>query len=89
MRHQKTRTEIISEIRRTNFNKSVNVGKVAALAANIAVFNDVYGWSAEEIKDHMKLVDDFVRSYEQGNESVTELIDNIRDELGIDLLEGL
>lgn len=85
-RRQRTRAQIILEMRSQHRDKNTVIGMRVCQAIDILIYNDVYGWTSKEITDHLQLMDEYLQSYNAGNEDIYEQINRIRDELGIDLL---
>lgn len=85
-RRQKSREQVILEMKSLHRDKNTIIGMRVCQAIDILIFNDVYEWSTEKITKHLELMDEYLQSYNAGNEDIYDQINLIRDELGIDLL---
>jgi hypothetical protein len=87
MKHRpKSRAQMIAELQTARIEKQVILGQRVALMIVIAILHDKDGWTAEDLNQLVDDVAEYLDSYNAGNEDVGALVDNIRDELGIDLL---
>jgi hypothetical protein len=87
MKHRpKSKAQIIAEMKAVRVERNVILGQRVTMMIAIAILHDKDGWTAEELNQFVQDVADYLDSYNAGNEDVGALADNIRDELGIDLL---
>ena len=85
---QPSRAELLARIAWAEESKKTVVGFNIAVMADILIFHDSYGWTEEEISNHIDLMKAFYDSVLAGNEDLEGIINNIRDELGINVLSS-
>ena len=85
-RRPPSRAELIARIAWAEESKKTVVGFNIAVMADILIFHDSYGWTEEEISNHIDLMKAFYDSVLAGQEDLEGIIKNIQEELGINIL---
>lgn len=88
MKHKpRSKAAMLAELEYAKMSKDIIVGNRVSLMVSICILWDKFDFSKDEVIDFVASHDEFLRSYNAGNENLSAIIDNIKAETGIDMLE--
>lgn len=85
-RKPKSKAAILAELEYAKMSKDIIVGTRVSMMVSICILWDKFGFDADEVVDFVAAHEEFLESYSAGKEDLTAIIDNIKAEIGIDML---